>query len=103
MNQYAEGRRILEGIRVVDITQLVAGPYCARMLGDLGADVTRIERPAAAPSDAPRRTNGAASLNLGKKAISLDLVEPSTRVSREPHATPGPSRAAAHSPALASR
>ncbi len=71
----------LDGIRVLDLTRVLAGPHCTRMLADLGADVIKVEPP---DGDLTRfaspRINGLASYfvqqNAGKRNISLDLSKP---------------------------
>lgn len=70
----------LKGVKVLDVSQVLAGPFAAMMLGDLGCDVIKVEPPA---GDAIRRsfgttaewgeTPGFLSVNRSKKSISLDL------------------------------
>jgi crotonobetainyl-CoA:carnitine CoA-transferase CaiB-like acyl-CoA transferase len=75
------GRTALEGIRVLDVTQVMAGPFCAMQLCDMGADVIKIEPPG---GDSTRRMAGAAgqdspgfnAVNRGKRGIVLDLATP---------------------------
>jgi crotonobetainyl-CoA:carnitine CoA-transferase CaiB-like acyl-CoA transferase len=72
--------RPLEGLRVVDLTRVLSGPYCTMQLGDLGAEVIKVERPvegddtrAFAP---PYQGDEAAyflSVNRNKKSITLDM------------------------------
>ena len=70
-------RRILEGVRVLDITQIVAGPWCTRMLADLGASVVKLDAPGPALVDGkPRRSAGPLAQNFGKRSLVLDLKRP---------------------------
>lgn len=68
----------LAGIRVIDLTMNIAGPYAAMILGDLGADVTKIERPGGddARRMVPRHDNGSAyfyAINRNKQSLEVDL------------------------------
>jgi len=72
----------LEGIRVLDFTQYLAGPACTRLMAELGADVLKVE---AAPAGDPTRTRvpqrgGRAGVfiqqNRGKRSIAVDLRQP---------------------------
>ena len=75
--------RALEGVRVLDLTHHVAGPYCAKLLADFGADVVKIERPEGdiARSMPPFFNDEAhpdksllfAYLNTGKRSVTLNL------------------------------
>ena len=76
----------LSGIRVLDLSRVLAGPYCAQMLGDQGASVLKIEPPQGDETRVlgPPFVDGTAayflSLNRNKQAIALDL---STAAARE--------------------
>ena len=70
--------KALEGLRVLDVTQVMAGPFCTMLLCDMGADVIKIEPPA---GDSSRRMAGAIgsdspsfnAVNRGKRGVILDL------------------------------
>lgn len=72
---------ILEGVRVLDFGRYIAGPFCAAMLADLGAEVIRIERPGGGDDrylmPATRTGEGAMFLqaNRGKKSLTLDMAK----------------------------
>jgi crotonobetainyl-CoA:carnitine CoA-transferase CaiB-like acyl-CoA transferase len=76
----------LAGLTVLDLTQNVAGPYCTQILGDLGADVIKVERPGrgdetrawAPPMWGPE---GALflSFNRNKRSLALDVKAPEAR------------------------
>ena len=69
----------LHGLRVIDLTRVLAGPYCAMMLGDMGAEVLKVEEPAHGDdtrSWAPHREGWSTfflGLNRSKKSVALDL------------------------------
>jgi len=72
----------LEGVRVVDLTTVMAGPYCCMVLGDMGAEVLKIE--SFPEGDSARRfdpkVNGEsycfAVLNRNKKSVALNMKDP---------------------------
>jgi crotonobetainyl-CoA:carnitine CoA-transferase CaiB-like acyl-CoA transferase len=77
----------LDGIRVVDFGQFIAGPLCAALLGDFGAEVIRVERPGGAadrtvqPLGDPALPGGAVYLqvNRNKRSLALDPFDPRAR------------------------
>src|SRR5207302_3095339 len=79
-DEAAEGDRIttpLSGVRVLDLSRLLPGPYATLVLSDLGADVVKIEDPD--PGDYLREISPGmyAALNRGKRSMVLDLKTPS--------------------------
>lgn len=77
----------LAGVRVLDLTQGVAGPFCTRLLADYGAEVVKVEAPGEGdktrhlgpfPGDIPNREKSGSFwyLNFNKKGITLDLEDP---------------------------
>lgn len=81
INRSETGPRVLDDVRVLDFTGIIAGSYCTRLMADLGADVLKVE-----PLEgelirhiAPMRNKVStvfAALNSGKRSISLDLKKP---------------------------
>jgi glutaryl-CoA transferase len=70
----------LEGVRVLDLTRVVAGPYCAMFLGDLGADVVKVEQPGTGDDTrgwGPPFAGGESAyylcINRNKRSLTLDF------------------------------
>lgn len=73
-------QQVLRGLRVIDLTQNVAGPYCTQILGDLGAEIIKVERPGSGddtrawtPPSWADKSSTFLALNRNKKSICIDL------------------------------
>jgi crotonobetainyl-CoA:carnitine CoA-transferase CaiB-like acyl-CoA transferase len=75
----------LQGVRVVDFTRLLPGPWCTQVLGDLGADVIKIEQPEVGdygrfnPPHYKETGVYFAAVNRNKRSIALDMAKPDDR------------------------
>ena len=75
--------RALEGVKVLDLTHYIAGPYCAKLLADFGADVVKVERPGGDPGRLlppffhdetdPEKSLLFLYLNTNKRSVTLNL------------------------------
>jgi crotonobetainyl-CoA:carnitine CoA-transferase CaiB-like acyl-CoA transferase len=72
----------LEGVTVLDLSRVLAGPYCAMMLGDMGADVLKVEEPDGGdesrtwPPFVAGEASGYLSMNRNKRNMTLNLKTP---------------------------
>jgi crotonobetainyl-CoA:carnitine CoA-transferase CaiB-like acyl-CoA transferase len=75
----------LKGVRVLDLTRVLAGPYCAMLLGDMGAEVIKVEEPGKGddtrgwPPFAGGESTYFMSVNRNKKSVTLNLKAPEGR------------------------
>jgi len=79
------GKGPLAGVKVLDLTSVLMGPYATQIFADLGADVIKIEGPAGdttrfiPPGPDPSRGAMFINVNRGKRSLALDLKQPSAR------------------------
>ena len=73
----------LAGIRILDLTRVLAGPFCTMMLSDLGAEVIKVENPAVGDETRHFKTPGSPaespyfmSINRNKQSLALDFTKP---------------------------
>jgi crotonobetainyl-CoA:carnitine CoA-transferase CaiB-like acyl-CoA transferase len=80
------GKAALEGIRIIEFSTMVSGPYCAKLLADLGADVIKVESPQGDPArfagpfptgnQDPEKSALFLYNNTSKRGITLDIGKP---------------------------
>ena len=84
-SQPRRARGVLDGVRVADFTQVLAGPYGTSLLGDFGADVIKVEPPGGEPFRAidnliaPGESGYYYGINRSKRAMTLNLKDPAAR------------------------
>lgn len=86
MSSEANGQRPgpLEGVRVLEFSEIIAAPFCGMLLADMGADVIKVEPPGGEPWRGAqplglKESRWFISLNRGKRDITLDLQQPEGR------------------------
>jgi len=89
MNEIKENKHALQGLKVLDLSRVLAGPWCSQMLADLGADVIKIERPGTGDDTRawgppyvendngdPIESAYFLSTNRGKRSLAIDISQP---------------------------